>query len=398
MNLYSTRIIDIRATQLNLHNTCSLHTLAVITVYSCIMTNNTVGIPKEIKKDESRVALTPDGVKKLVAQGVQVFVESNAGAGVHLLDDDYANAGATICDAKSAWDCDVVVKVKEPQQSEFEYFRDDLTLFTYLHLAAYPQVGKALCDAGTTGIAYETVVVDGGLPLLAPMSEIAGKLSIQIAMRFLEKPQGGRGVLLSGASGVAPAHVTVLGAGHVGLNAAFLASAMGARVDLIDINAEKLRMIEEQHPAKFSTLISAPEVILESIKKADAVIGGVLVPGGRAPVVVNTDMVTQMKPGSIVVDIAIDQGGCIETSHETSHANPTYLVGEVVHYAVGNMPGAVPYTSTYALTNATINYIVALATNSLDEAIEKTVGLREGLNTRGGEIVNEDVKAAVVGP
>ncbi|HMS24524.1 MAG TPA: alanine dehydrogenase [Acidimicrobiia bacterium] len=354
-----------------------------------------VGIPKEIKMDESRVALTPEGVKELTSHGAEVFVEHNAGAGIHLSDDAYAGQGATICDAQTAWGCDLVVKVKEPQKSEFTYFRKDLTLFTYLHLAAYPHVADALCDAGVTGIAYETVLVDGGLPLLAPMSEIAGKLSIQVAMRFLEKPQGGRGVLLSGASGVAPAHVSVLGAGHVGLNAALLASAMGAHVDLIDINTEKLRTIDEQHPGKFNTLASSPSTILESISKADAVIGGVLVPGGRAPIVVTTDMVSQMKPGSIVVDTAIDQGGCIETSHETSHAEPIYMVGDVIHYAVGNMPGAVPYTSTYALTNATLSYIVALATQPLDDAVDMVEGLREGINTRDGEIVNEFVKKAV---
>jgi len=359
------------------------------------MTNYRVGIPKEIKENESRVGLTPDGTRSLVSQGAQVFVESNAGAGVHLTDKDYEDAGASIVDAKTAWSCDLVVKVKEPQQSEFGYFQDDLILFTYLHLAAYPKVGEALCAAGTTGIAYETVSVDGGLPLLAPMSEIAGKISIQVAMRFLEKPQGGRGVLLSGASGVAPAHVTVLGAGHVGLNAALLASAMGARVDLIDINAEKLRSIEEQHPAKFNTLQSNPATITESISKADAVIGGVLVPGGRAPIVVSAEMVSKMKPGSIVVDTAIDQGGCIETSHETSHADPTYMVGDVIHYAVGNMPGAVPYTSTYALTNATLPFISALATMELNEAIEKIIGLSEGVNTRAGKIVNESVRQAV---
>lgn len=360
------------------------------------MTIKRVGIPKEIKKHESRVGLTPNGTKALVSSGVQVFVERNAGTGVHLTDEDYANAGATICDAKTAWSCDLVVKVKEPQESEFKYFRDDLILFTFLHLAAYPKVGKALCDAGTTGIAYETVLVDGGLPLLAPMSEIAGKLSIQVAMRFLETPQGGRGVLLSGVSGVEPAHVTVLGAGNVGLNAALLASAMGARVDLIDINAEKLHKIELQHPTKFTTLQSNPTTIEQSIKKADAVIGGVLVPGSRAPVVVSAHMVSQMRPGTIVVDTAIDQGGCIETSHETTHANPTYLVGDIIHYAVGNMPGAVPYTSTYALTNATLPFIIALSSMELDVAIESTPGLGEGINTRGGKIVNTSVRTAVV--
>lgn len=307
----------------------------------------------------------------------------------------YSSAGATMCDADTAWSCDIVVKVKEPQSSEFKHFRDDLILFTYLHLAAYPGVAKALCDAGTTGIAYETVVVKGRLPLLAPMSEIAGRLSVQAACRFLEKPQGGRGILMSGAPGVPPAHVTVLGAGHVGLNAAMLAHGLGAQVELFDINIDRLREIDTIFHARFITRVSTRAAIAESLTRADAVIGAVLVPGGRAPVVVDEEMVKAMKPGSVIIDTAIDQGGCIATSHETSHDEPTYVLHDVIHYAVGNMPGSVPYTSTYALTNATLPFVVALATGPLNNAIEQTPGLREGVNTRGGRIVNEDVAKAV---
>lgn len=356
---------------------------------------NTVGVAKEIKTHESRVALTPEGAKQLVDVGVSVFVEENAGADIHLTDQMYEQAGASICSAETAWSQNLVLKVKEPQPSEYGYFREDLVLFTYLHLAAYPQVAKALCDAKTTGIAYETVTVNGGLPLLAPMSEVAGKLSAQAAARFLEKPQGGRGVLLSGATGVDNAKVMVLGAGHVGLNAALIASGMGADVQLFDINEEKLAALDEEYPGKFETVLSTPESITKYIVNADAVIGGVLVPGGRAPIVVTKEMVSTMKPGSVIVDTAIDQGGCVETSHETTHAEPTYVVDDVVHYAVGNMPGAVPYTSAYALTNATLPFVIELATRELDDAIENVEGLRDGINTRGGEIVNATVKAAV---
>jgi alanine dehydrogenase len=355
----------------------------------------TIGIPKEIKTHESRVALTPEGAKKLSDEGVNVFVESNAGADIHLTDEMYATAGATICDARTAWAQDLVVKVKEPQASEYQYFRDDLTLFTYLHLAAYPDVARALCAAKTTSIAYETVVVNNALPLLAPMSEIAGKLSAQVAARFLEKPQGGRGVLLSGATGVDNAHVVVLGAGFVGLNAALIASGMGADVTLLDINEDRLASLSEQYPGRFSTQRSTPDVVAELVKEADAVIGGVLVPGGRAPIVVTKEMISTMKPGAVVVDTAIDQGGCIETSHETTHEHPTFEVDGVIHYAVGNMPGAVPFTSTYALTNATLPFVVALATRELDDVLANLDGMREGINTRDGEIVNEDVRLAV---
>lgn len=354
-----------------------------------------MGVPKEIKLNESRVAITPEGVVELRDKGVEVYVERNAGVGASLSDAMYEQAGAILCDAATAWSCDLVVKVKEPQASEFMYFRKDLILFTFLHLAAYPEVAAALNAAGTTGIAYETVEVDHGLPLLAPMSEIAGRLSVQIASRFLEKPQGGRGILLSGAPGVPPARVTVLGAGNVGLNAALLASSLGAQVELFDINLEKLRTIDLMFRTRFTTRASSHAAIAASVQHADAVIGGVLVPGGRAPVVVDAHMIESMKPGSVVIDCAIDQGGCIETTHETTHAEPVFLVNDVVHYAVGNMPGAVPFTSTYALTNATLPFIVALGTHSLDDAREHVPGLAKGINTRGGHTVNDSVATAV---
>ncbi|MFN8015584.1 MAG: alanine dehydrogenase [Acidimicrobiia bacterium] len=359
------------------------------------MATYSVGVPKEIKKNESRVALTPEGVHELVSHGVSVFVEMSAGQNANISDSEYTQAGAQICDADKAWSSDIVVKVKEPQTSEFKYFRDDLILFTYLHLAAYPGVAKALCDARTTSIAYETVSINGTLPLLAPMSEIAGRLAVQVAMRFLERPQGGKGMLLSGAPGVPPAKVCVLGAGNVGLNSALLASKLGAQVELFDINLEKLRAIDLMFHGQFVTRASSKASIAQSVRDSDVVIGAVLIPGGRAPVVVSKEMISTMKPGSVVVDTAIDQGGCIETSHETSHSEPTYMVDDVVHYAVGNMPGSVGNTSTYALTNATLSYIVALATQSLNVALEKTPGLAEGLNTREGEIVNQSVREAV---
>lgn len=355
----------------------------------------TVGVPKEIKTNESRVALTPDGAKQLYDMGVQVFVESGAGQGVHLTDGMYGLAQAQICDAETAWNQDIVLKVKEPQVNEFKFFRDDMTLFTYLHLAAYPHVAQALCDSGATAIAYETVVVDNALPLLAPMSEIAGKLSAQVAARFLEKPQGGRGVLLSGATGVAKAKIMVLGAGNVGLNAALIASGMGADVELFDINELRLQKLFDEYGERFKVTVSSPEIIAEKIVDADAVIGGVLVPGGRAPIVVTKEMISTMKKGAVVVDTAIDQGGCIETSKETTHDSPTFEVDGVVHYAVGNMPGAVANTATFALTNATLPYVIELATNELNDAVDKIAGLYEGINVRNGLIANEDVKIAL---
>jgi alanine dehydrogenase len=351
----------------------------------------TVGVPTEIKPDERRVAVTPDGVTELRAHDVEVLVQSGAGAGVGLSDDAYVVAGARIvADAEQVWaDADLVCKVKEPQASELSLLRADLTLFTYLHLAAYPAVAEALCAAGTTGVAYETVMrADGQLPLLAPMSEIAGRMAVQAGARFLEAPQGGSGVLLSGAPGVRPARVAVIGAGNVGWNSAIIAAGMGAEVTLLDRNIERLRALEPTLPGRITTLASNRGSVERSVAESDLVVGAVLLAGGRAPTVVTEAMVASMRPGSVVADVAIDQGGCIETARETSHHDPVYQVHGVQHYCVGNIPGAVPVTSTQALTNATLPYLVELAVRGPVEACRRDPVLAHGLNTEGGAVVN----------
>lgn len=330
----------------------------------------TIGVPKEVKQAEGRVALTPDGVREFERLGIDVFVETGAGEGASISDADFVAAGADIVPtAADAWACDMVVKVKEPKKEEFAFLRPDLTLFTYLHLAAYPDVAKALVAAGTTAVAYETVQLkDGSLPLLAPMSEIAGRLAPQMGAHFLERHNGGRGVLMGGSPGVRPARVVVLGAGNVGWSAAWIAAGMEAEVVLLDKNLDRLRYVDQIHRGRIVTLASNRGAIERSVADADLVIGAVLVAGGRAPVVVSEDMVRTMKPGSVIVDVAVDQGGCIETTRETTHMQPTYNLHGVVHYAVGNMPGAVPNTSTYALTNATLPYLLDVATLGAREA------------------------------
>lgn len=351
----------------------------------------TVGVPTEIKPDERRVAVTPDGVTELVSHGVEVLIQAGAGAGVGLSDDAYVVAGARIVvDAEQVWaDADLVCKVKEPQERELSLLRADMTLFTYLHLAAYPAVAEALCAAGTTGVAYETVMrSDGQLPLLAPMSEIAGRMAVQAGARFLEAPQGGSGVLLSGAPGVRPARVSVIGAGNVGWNSAIIAAGMGAEVTLLDRNIERLRALEASRPGRITTLASNRGSVERSVAESDLVVGAVLLAGGRAPTVVSEAMVASMRPGSVVADVAIDQGGCIETARETSHHDPVYQVHGVQHYCVGNIPGAVPVTSTQALTNATLPYLVELAVHGPVEACRRDPVLAHGLNTEGGAVVN----------
>jgi alanine dehydrogenase len=291
---------------------------------------------------------------------------------------------------------DLVAKVKEPQAAEFAHLRGDLTLFTYLHLAAYPEVAAVLQAAGTTALAYETVMrSDGQLPLLAPMSEVAGRLAVQAGARFLEAPQGGRGVLLGGAPGVQPARVVVIGAGNVGWNAAWIAAGMEAEVNLLDRNLDRLRFVDQIHRGRITTLASNRGTVERCIAEADLVIGAVLVPGGRAPVVITEDMVRSMRPGAVLVDVAIDQGGCVATSRETTHHDPVFVEHGVVHYCVGNMPGAVPATSTHALTNATLPYLVALAIHGPDEACRLDPVLAGGLNVRAGEIVHPSVAAAL---
>jgi alanine dehydrogenase len=352
----------------------------------------TVGVPKEIKTAEHRVAITPDGVRELENNGVEVFIEAGAGRDSAIADSDYVAAGATIVPgAEDAWAQQMVVKVKEPQESEFALLRDDLTLVTYLHLAAYPDVAKALLSAGTTAIAYETVQLgDGALPLLAPMSEVAGRLATQAGAHYLERQNGGRGVLLGGAPGVRPARVVVLGAGNVGWNSAWIAAGMEAEVMLLDKNLDRLRFVDQIHRGRIVTLASNRGAVERAVVEADLVIGAVLVAGLRAPVVVSEAMVRAMRPGAVIVDVAVDQGGCIETTHETTHTDPVYEMHGVIHYAVGNMPGAVPYTSTYALTNATLPYVLDVAVDGPLAAIEDPA-LAHGLNTARGHVTNAAV-------
>ena len=353
----------------------------------------TVGVPKEIKTLEHRVAMTPDGVRELERHGIDVFVETGAGEGASISDDDYRAAGAEIVDtAIEAWSKEMVVKVKEPQESEYGLLRPDLNLFTYLHLAAYPGVARALIDARTTALAYETVQTDdGALPLLAPMSEVAGRLATQIGAHYLERHNGGRGVLMGGVPGVRPAKVVVLGAGNVGWSSAWIAAGMEAEVVLIDKNLDRLRWVDQIHQGRIITVASNRGAIERSVAEADLVIGAVLVAGGRAPVLVDEAIVRSMKPRAVIVDVAVDQGGCIETIHETSHDDPVYELHGVIHYAVGNMPGAVPHTSTYALTNATLPYVLNVALHGPAEAARRDPALALGVNTVDGQVTNEPV-------
>ena len=354
---------------------------------------NTVGVPKEIKTAEHRVAMTPDGVREFERLGVDVFVETGAGEGASFTDADYMAAGATIVPtAADAWAQQMVVKVKEPKEEEFGFLRPDLTLFTYLHLAAYPNVAKALLDAGTTSLAYETVQLPGGaLPLLAPMSEVAGRLAPQMGAHYLERHNGGRGVLMGGAPGVQPAKVVVLGAGNVGWHSAWIAAGMEAEVVLFDKNLDRLRWVDQINKGRIVTLASNRGALERNIADADLVIGAVLVAGGRAPVVVTDDMVRSMKKGAVIVDVAVDQGGCIETIHETTHNDPVYELHGVLHYAVGNMPGAVPNTSTYALTNATLPFQLQVAKLGARDAAAHSEAIRLGVNTANGHITSEPV-------
>jgi len=356
-----------------------------------------LGVPTEVKTAEARVAMTPDGVRELVAHDHTVLVQSGAGSGSSISDADFAAAGATLVpNAADAWAAEMVVKVKEPQEAELPFLRDSLTLFTYLHLAAYPEVGKALLASGTTSIAYETVQLENGaLPLLAPMSEVAGRMATQVGANLLERPNGGRGVLLGGVPGVRPARVVVLGAGNVGWNAAWIAQGMEAEVWLLDKNLDRLRFVDQIHQGRIMTLASNRGAVERAVAEADLVIGAVLVAGGRAPMVVTDEMVRGMKRSAVIIDVAVDQGGCIETTHETTHIAPTYEVHGVLHYAVGNMPGAVPHTSTYALTNATLPYIVEVAGLGVRGAVTDDPSLRGGLSTVAGHVTNEAVAEAL---
>ncbi|MBM5808676.1 MAG: alanine dehydrogenase [Cyanobacteria bacterium M_surface_9_m1_291] len=355
-----------------------------------------IGVPAEIKRDEQRVALSPDAVAELVNQGMEVRVQAGAGLGAGFSDTAFAAAGARLVGAEEAWAAHLVVKVKEPQPAEFGFLRRDLVLFTFLHLAAYPEVGRALLEAGTTAVAYETVQLDdGSLPLLAPMSEIAGRLAAQVGAHLLEKPHGGRGLLMGGCTGVRPARVVVLGAGSVGWNAARIAAAVDAEVFLLDRSPEKLRSLEAQRRGRLVGLVSSRSLIERLVPEADLLIGAVLTAGGRAPTLVEEGLVQQMQPGSVVVDVAIDQGGCIATSRETTHTNPVLTVHGVQHYAVGNMPGAVPFTSTEALVSVTLPYVQVMAGRGLVEAVTDRPELLSGLNTVDGAVCHPSVARAL---
>jgi len=355
-----------------------------------------IGVPAEIKRDEQRVALTPDAIRELVFLGMEVRVQEGAGLGAGISDADFAASGARLVSCEEAWGAHLVVKVKEPQPQEFAYLRPDLVLFTYLHLAAYPEVGRALLEAGTTSVAYETVQLeDGSLPLLAPMSEIAGRLAAQVGARLLEKPQGGRGLLIGGCTGVRPANVVVIGAGTVGWHAARIAAAMDAQVYLLDRSPQRLRELDADRRGRLVTLVSNDALIERLVPDADLLIGAVLLPGGRAPTLVSEELVQRMGAGSVIVDVAIDQGGCIATSRETTHTNPVVTIHGVQHYAVGNMPGAVPFTSTEALVSVTLPYIQVMAGRGLSEAVIDRPELLSGLNTVDGSVCHPGVAKAL---
>ncbi|MGR0118551.1 alanine dehydrogenase [Bacillus halotolerans] len=352
-----------------------------------------IGVPKEIKNNENRVALTPGGVSQLVSNGHRVLVESGAGLGSGFENEAYESAGAEIiADPKQVWDAEMVMKVKEPLPEEYAYFRKGLVLFTYLHLAAEPELAQALKDKGVTAIAYETVSEGRTLPLLTPMSEVAGRMAAQIGAQFLEKPKGGKGILLAGVPGVARGKVTIIGGGVVGTNAAKMAVGLGADVTIIDLNADRLRQLDDIFGHQIKTLISNPVNIADSVAEADLLICAVLIPGAKAPTLVTEEMVKQMKPGSVIVDVAIDQGGIVETvDHITTHDQPTYEKHGVVHYAVANMPGAVPRTSTIALTNVTVPYALQIANKGAAKALADNAALRAGLNTANGHVTYEAV-------
>ena len=355
-----------------------------------------VGVPKEIKVHESRVAITPEGVSEFVAAGHSVIIEDGAGGGSAILNEDFMAAGAKIVnDSDDVWSsADLILKVKEPIEAEYLKMRQGQTLFTYLHLAACRPCTDALIVSKITAIAYETVEVNGALPLLAPMSEVAGRLSTQVGASVLQRPNGGRGVLLGGVPGVAPAHVVVIGGGTAGLNAAIMAIGLGADVTILDRSISRLQYIDSAYNGRIKTLISSAHAIEREVRIADLVIGAVLVHGAKAPKLISNALVKTMKQGSVLVDIAIDQGGCFEDSRPTTHAEPTYAVHGSVFYCVANMPGAVPVTSTYALTNATLPYALSIANNGWRLACEKDSNLAKGLNVHNGQIYYEAVAQA----
>jgi alanine dehydrogenase len=355
-----------------------------------------IGVAREIKPDEYRVALTPAGARELVQRGHEVLLETGAGTGSAFSDDAYAGVGARIVSVDEAWESsELLLKVKEPVEEEYRRLREGLVLFTYLHIAADERLTRALIESGITAVAYETVETDArALPLLAPMSEIAGRLAAQAGAYFLEKPLGGRGLLLGGVAGVAPGKVVVIGGGIVGYNAAVIALGLGAQVMILERSVDRMRHLEEVLSGRVSLVMSSSLQIEESIAEADVVIGAVLIPGALAPKLVTREMVAEMKDGAVLCDVAIDQGGCAETSRPTTHSDPVYLVDGVTHYCVANMPGAVPITSTMALTNVTLPYVEAIAEHGLREAVARDRSLARGVNVLEGRVTYEAVAEA----
>ena len=356
-----------------------------------------VGLPREVKDNEFRVGLVPAGVKSLTGNGHTVLIEGSAGEGSGISDEEFVAAGGQIVDtAEEVWSrAEMVVKVKEPISAEYRFLREGLILFTYLHLAPARELTKALIDRGVTGVAYETITNDlGHLPLLTPMSEVAGRMSIQVGAVYLEKINGGRGVLLGGVPGVMPARVTIIGGGVVGINAAKMAVGLGAAVHIIDRDLERLRYLDDVFGSRIRSLASNPYTIAESVAMSDLVVGAVLVPGGAAPKLVTREMLKAMPRGAVIVDVAVDQGGCIETTRPTTHSQPTYYVENVLHYGVTNMPGAVPRTSTFALTNATLPFALKLANRGVVDAIRNDRHLKNGINTYRGKVVYSAVADA----
>ena len=357
-----------------------------------------IGLPKEIKDNESRVGLVPAGVHALIQDGHRVMVETNAGEGSGIADEEYAAQGATVVDsaAEVYGRAEMIIKVKEPVGPEYDMLRKEQILFTYLHLAPAPALTKMLLDRQVTGVAYETIrLPNRSLPLLTPMSEVAGRMSIQVGAYYLQKPNGGRGELLGGVPGVPPANVVILGGGTVGTNAAKMAVGLGARVTIIDLDADRLRYLDDIFFGQIETLMSNPLNIQDSVAKADLLIGAVLIVGAEAPKLVTRAMIASMKKGAVVVDVAVDQGGCLETTRPTTHSQPTFVVDGVVHYCVANMPGAVPRTSTFALTNVTLPYARRLAAFGFREAIERDTALKEGVNTYRGHVTCKPVAEAL---
>ena len=353
-----------------------------------------VGIPKEVKSDEYRVSMVPVGVEELTKAGHKVLLQAGAGMGSGISDDQYATCGAEIVEsAAEIWKrSELIVKVKEPTTDEWPLMKSGQTLFTYFHFAADEKLTHACLKSGITAVAYETIKdTKGGLPLLTPMSEVAGRMSIQEGAKYLERPQEGRGILLSGVPGVAPATVVVLGGGVVGANAAKTAAGLGANVYILDVNLDRLRYLDDVMPKNVTTLFSNRHNILDLLQWADLLIGAVLIPGARAPHLVRREDLKRMPPRSVVIDVAIDQGGCLETSRPTTHAKPIYIVDDIVHYCVTNMPGAVGRTSTYALTNVTLPYALELANKGPDKAVKENAGLMTGLNVRAGKVTNKAV-------